>query len=277
MIPGIVSNCWRAQLEQGTDLSALVDQSRTFGYRAIELRQTCLGRFESHDHLPDAEALRALPQQFPSMQFDLAVAVPFMDPDYTGDDRLFEAGFCGARALAGEGVPHLRLVDLITPAEKLDGAQAEELAAGFVRLARRVISAGGRLSIEHAAQPWGLFRDAFRDARGLLDDDAEQLLICYDPVNLLAAFDKPDPVAATQSLLADELSMVHFKQRRAEGPLTRVESGQIDWASQVAALQAMDYHGPALFEIEPHAQIWQHLSDSRAYLESLGLQFATTR
>ena len=44
---GLVSNCWKTQLEQGQDLVELLDRAGERGLRAIELRQGCLGRFET--------------------------------------------------------------------------------------------------------------------------------------------------------------------------------------------------------------------------------------
>jgi sugar phosphate isomerase/epimerase len=64
--------------------------------------------------------------------------------------------------------------------------------------------------------------------------------------------------------------MIHFKQaRRGESQLT-VCDGDIDWQHQLECLQAAKFDGPALFELPPHEQIWDHLRQSREYLADLG-------
>ncbi len=71
---------------------------------------------------------------------------------------------------------------------------------------------------------------------------------------------------------ADELSMVHFKQRRDGRPLAVVADGDIDWWAGVRALRQICYTGPGLFEIESDERIWTALADSRHYLRRLGLE-----
>ena len=59
MIDGIVSNCFRTQLDSGTALEDLLGEASRRGYRAIELRQGCLGEFETTDRQPIAGHLSA--------------------------------------------------------------------------------------------------------------------------------------------------------------------------------------------------------------------------
>ena len=51
--------------------------------------------------------------------------------------------------------------------------------------------------------------------------------------------------------------------------LPGVCDGELDWAAQLAELQAIGYDGPALFEVAPHERIWENLEESRAYLQGL--------
>ena len=44
---GIVSNCWKIQLDRGQTLDVLIEQAVRQGLRAVELRQGCLGEYES--------------------------------------------------------------------------------------------------------------------------------------------------------------------------------------------------------------------------------------
>ena len=48
-ILGIVTNCFRTQLDAGAPLVDLIGEASRRGFRAIELRQTCLGEFEAGD------------------------------------------------------------------------------------------------------------------------------------------------------------------------------------------------------------------------------------
>ena len=275
MILGLVSNCWRQQLVEGVSLEKLISRAAESGYRAIELRQTCLGRFEDpQTFLPRSEALRHLPQAFPALRFDLAIAFPFLDPVNPGSpDPLFVAGVEAAVALSGSFDPHLRLVDLDTTDEQLASVPLPDLAARLATLARSLIRVGGLLSLEHARQPWGVFQTLVLEARRLLDEDAPGLKICYDPANLLAASDSPEPTQVVQGLTPESLSMLHLKQFRGDEFQEQVGPGEIDWRSQISVLKSHGYTGPALFGIDAHPRIWEHLDQSRTYLEELGASF----
>ncbi len=275
MILGLVSNCWRQQLVEGVPLEKLISRAAESGYRAIELRQTCLGRFEDpQTFLPRTEALARLPKAFPELRFDLALAFPFLDPIHDAScDRLFETGVEAAQALSGRFCPHLRLVDLDTTEEHLTSVPLLDLTANLARLARRLIERKGLLSLEHAREPWGVFQDLVTEARLLLGEDAPGLRICYDPANLLAASDSPEPTRVVETLAPETLSMLHLKQFRGDEFQERVGPGEIDWRSQISVLKSRGYSGPAMFEIDAHTQIWEHLDQSRTYLEGLGASF----
>ena len=268
---GIVSNCWRTQLEAGVSLAELIAEAVRRGYRAVELRQTCLGDCETgDDHLPLAEALSELPDMYPGIRFNLAINVPCLQPGFSADDRVFTAGKWAAQAVAGDCPPHLRLVDLQTTAAQLSAAGPVDTGRAIAKLARVVVELDGVLSLEHARQPWHGFRAAFDAARDDLARDADRLRLCYDPCNLLLGGDGVDPAGVTASLCADELSMVHGKQRRGDRGLAVVTDGDIDWAAQAAALTNIGYRGPILFEVEPHEDIWQNLDVSCRYLQRAG-------
>ena len=108
MLLGLVSNCWRTQLAEGIPLDDLITEASQQGLRAVELRQTCLGGYEQGDKpLPDAGALAALPEQFPAMRFNVAVNVPFFDPQFSAANPVFTAGRWAAQAVSGESLPLL--------------------------------------------------------------------------------------------------------------------------------------------------------------------------
>ena len=90
MPAGVVSNCFRSQLDAGEPLAGLVDQATALGYSVIELRQGCLGDCESPGELvPDPDRLQALATACPGVQWDLALGYPCFDPSTSGDDAVF--------------------------------------------------------------------------------------------------------------------------------------------------------------------------------------------
>ena len=273
MIPGIVSNCWQRQLERGIELEDLLSQALARGFGAVELRQTCLGSFEEPEgHVPKVSALGCLADRFPEIRFDLALAFPFLSPGGVVEDSLFQTGVDAARALSGRFPPHLRLVDLATTGEMLQGSE-RRVAHEVVRLAESMADAGGWLSLEHSRQPWASFTQVMGEARCILGSRSHHLRLCYDPVNLLFAADRPDPSQVVGSLDVSGLSMVHLKQFQAGEVQTSIEDGEIDWKAQIAGLKRHGYRGPALFEVRSDERIWGNLERSRVYLESLGGQF----
>jgi len=270
---GIVSNCWKVLLERGVPLEELIAQATESGYRVIELRQGALGGFEDEDSRPLPEKLCELPSRFADVQFNLAVEMPFLDPAVPLESIRFEEALTGARALSGDFPPHLRLVDLTTPAERFEMISQDDLADTLIQGAGRLANLKGCLSVEHAREPWSLLYGALSHARRLRPEFASHLKLCYDPVNLLMTADAPDPSAVTNALTAGELSMFHFKQRREGTPLTTVGDGEIDWSAQAAAIHKIHYNGPGLFEIAPHEDVWKHLEKSRCYLLECGMEF----
>lgn len=268
---GVVSNCWKTQLDAGERLIDLVQRAEQQGYRAIELRQTCLGDFETSEHLPIADRFSDFPERFPSISFDLAICVPFLNPDMSISDQMFTASLLAAQTLAGSSRPHLRMVDLMTVGEPISSISSEAAGEAIARLARPMIELGGILSVENSRQPWNWFHEAFRTARNQLGSDADSLRLCFDPCNLLLPGDDIDPVQATASLANDELSMIHFKQRREHRSCTTVCDGAIDWPAVIRVINEKEFLCPRLLEIDPSDEIWRNLEESRAYLRECGL------
>ena len=61
---GIVTNCWKYELDHGVPLVACLDQAVEHGLVAIELRQTALGNLESTDrYFPAVEQLAEGPNK----------------------------------------------------------------------------------------------------------------------------------------------------------------------------------------------------------------------
>jgi sugar phosphate isomerase/epimerase len=270
---GLVSNCWRKQLAEGTPLEDLVGEASRCGFHVIELRQTCLGEYESGDEpLPLAEKMSELPEKFSGIRFNVAVCVPFLHPLTNATHPVFTAGKWAADAVAGDCPPHLRLVDLMTGGEDFERSKIEPVADQIVELTQSMIEIDGVLSIEHSRQPWKPFRETFLLAREQLGPDADRLRLCYDPCNLLTPGDDINPTEVTAALDVSELSMVHFKQRRDGKPYPAVADGDIDWPEQIRILNDKHYTGPGLLEIEPHRNIWEYLEGSREYLRRCGMK-----
>jgi sugar phosphate isomerase/epimerase len=265
---GIVSNCWRVQLEAGKTLDELLAKAEEHGYGHIELRQGCLGayeRIEVEGALPEVDALARLPASFPRLRFNLALALPFLGAEMGPETPLFQAGVRGAVALAGAGTAHLRLVDTETAAEAVTPTEETRIAPRLAGLASTCADRGAVLSVENARQPWAALRRIVARARQALGSSASALGFCYDPCNLLSAADRPDPQRETAHLRADEIALFHLKQSRSGTLLPAVEPGEIDWPAQLTALRRIGYVGPRLFEIAPGPDVWEQLARSRRY------------
>jgi len=191
----------------------------------------------------------------------------------------FAAGRWAAEAVAGECLPHLRLVDLSTSAEEFGRLDSEQIAASVVKRVEALLEIDGVLSIEQSRQPWSPFRRVWDAAHRLLGPNAGRLRLCYDPCNLLlpdrtVLGDEINPNQITASLTAEAMSMVHLKQRRAGRICTDVRDGEIDWQRQIAILRQIGFDGPALFEVAPHQQVWELLQESIDFLRQQGLDLA---
>mgnify|MGYP001169549055 FL=1 len=271
---GVVSNCFRSQLEAGQPLSGLIGQARDLGYTVIELRQGCLGDCESPGELvPDPDRLQELVSVCPGVQWDLALAYPCFDPSTEGDDTVFVSACESIVRLASGDTPHLRLVDLSTDHTHVDPSEA---ASTVRRLLERVCEVGGVLSIEHARESWEWFSDVMARAREAAGARGQSLKVCFDPCNLLGAPGRPDPAQVTAGLDPGSVSMIHIKQRRDGVAWPAVAEGEVDWAEVISAMGRMGgglgFDGPLLFEVAPSRDIWGFLEGSRVYLSRLGLE-----
>lgn len=274
MIDGLVSNCWAWQLAHGESLVGLIEQAQSRGFTYIELRQHSLGEFEI-DGLPQPLAFQELGARFPNMEFDLAIALPFLGSAAQLDaSPLFEASRSACIELSGTRRPHLRLVDLATTEDDSRSLSPTQSACTIADMTESLFDVGGILSLEHSIQPWSFFRAAFDAARDELARrgiDRNALRICFDPCNLLLLKGEHlDAAEVTRSLSRDELSMIHFKQRIDGSLAPNVCDGQIDLRRVCSAIRERSLEVPRLFEIPGGAEIWDHVDLSCLYLSRLG-------
>jgi sugar phosphate isomerase/epimerase len=263
---GLVSNCWRVQLTGGKDLSELIENALRLGYRSVELRQGCLGKYETDMGLPKPESLQLLAERFPNVQFNIALNVPFFAGIVTPTSKPFVYALRAAEAVAGVFGVHVRLVDLATREPSLNTRVLGTLVA---QLTHAVVGVRGILSLENASQRWEVLRQVHRHARAQLGGDAGALQFCYDACNLVRVSGRTQQFP--QRLRRGDVALIHLKQSRDGVTQPTFEPGDVDWSLQLAALARIDYAGPALFEIAPHENIWDNLAESRNYLESLAL------
>lgn len=273
---GLVSNCWKVQLDSSVSLSSLVDRAAEEGFRFVELRQGCLGDCEdSETRLPNADALKQLAQEFPEIAFDLAVELPVFSEVTDVSSETVEAMLRGARAISGNDRPaHLRIVDLVSktvPDRRAVATNAafslEDAVDSLLNLKAQLPS--GIVSVEHSFQPWSGFRRVFESTDSGSDAPKSSVQVCYDPCNLWLTDDGENANAITEGVAVNRLSMVHLKQRVDGAISPRLVPGDVDWPRQLSLLNSAGYTGPFLFETAPSEDVWECLRDSRDYLASI--------
>lgn len=273
---GLVSNCWKIQLDSGVSLSSLVDRAAAEGFRFVELRQGCLGECEdSETKLPLADSLQKLARRFPEITFDLAVEFPVFSEATDVSSKTVEAMLSGARAISGNDRPaHLRLVDLVSkevPDRRAVATNAafclEDVVDSLLNLKAQLPT--GIVSVEHSFQPWAGFRRVFESTSLGKESSNNSAQVCYDPCNLWLSDDGENANEITAQLPVDRLSMVHLKQRVDGAISPRLEPGDVDWPGQLSLLNSAGYSGPFLFETAPSEDVWECLRDSREYLASI--------
>ena len=268
---GIVSNCWKVQLAQGQSLEELIDVAVQHGFHVIELRQGCLGEYESAvDHICSLDStkykLAKLSQRFPEVTFNLAVSVPCFSGTYREDDSSFLRALEAATDLAQSDCPHLRLVDTEIHAPQLDDQSVTCAANAIAAMTRKLVEAGGRLSIEHAYQSWPVYWSVLQCAKNLLGANASALQCCLDPCNLLLTEPLRSVPHIVEAIAPDDVSMIHLKQRRDDRIQPDVSNGDLDWPRLLDVLDRRGHRGPWLFEVAPHEEIWANLQRSIEYL-----------
>lgn len=272
MILGAISNSWKLQLSNN-DLQKLVQDARTRGAVHIELRQTCMGSYETGQGdawRPAIQRLAKMANGFPGLTFNLAIEWPCLSVESSPQGEPFRAALRAAKVLDPDS-PHLRLVDR-TPFDSAWTTEGEVPVMALQQatgLTRQASQQGVILSIENVGQTIAGMTLLVRAVRHRLPENEGRFLgICPDPANQLPLFPGTDPIAEIQSTPLDFLKIVHFKQTRDGKPHPTIDSGDVDCLRQMRVLKKIGYRGAIVMEIPPHDRVMENLSASFAYLEA---------
>jgi sugar phosphate isomerase/epimerase len=263
MKPGVVTNCWKALLDQGAAIGDLVRKARDMDFPVIELRQGCLGTAETDSMLARPDQLAELAEECPKVDFDYAMSFPFLSEEANFQDPALLLGQQAALATAGQFSSHLRIVDVTTTGPAQENSPNLD---GLIQLANNCQQQGMRLSLEHSRQPWDLFYGTVSQVRQALQED-NYPTICFDPANFSLAGEQHLSASLLGSLDLSEISMVHIKQFRDGRFLESLEAGAVDWRQHRSLLEDRGYEGPLHLEISSSTDIWQRLDESLSYWE----------
>jgi len=271
MILGAISNSWKLQLSNH-DLKKLVQDAQTRGARQIELRQTCMGGYETGEGeawRPVIQKLTELASGFPQLSFNLAIEWPCLSAESDPRGEQFQAALQAAKALDAKA-PHLRLVDRTSyDTAWTDESQVPVMALQqTANLTREASQQGVVLSIENVGQTIAGMTMLVRMVRDRLPENAGRFLgICPDPANQLPRYPNSDPVAEIELTPPDFLKIVHFKQTRSGKPHPTIDAGDVDCLCQMRVLRKIGYQGAIVMEIPPHERVMENLSASFEYLK----------
>ena len=271
MIFGAITNSWRLQLES-RDLKELVAEAERRGAMHIELRQTCLGEYETGEGgawRPATSRLRVLVEEFPDLGFNLAMAFPCLSRRSNPGGEQFQSALEAAKAV-GRSAPHLRLVDPARfEAEWESAGDIPDEALAVAELAAEAARQGVVLSMENSGQPIRGMAMLVEGAAGRMSPgDASFLGLCPDPTNQLRLYPHPDPLDDLEALSLGMIKIAHFKQARGGQAHPTVDTGDLDCARMSSILRAKGFAGPAIMEIPPAPNVFDNLQSSFAFLRS---------
>ena len=271
MIYGAITNSWREQLPSHT-VKELVGAAVDKGAKHIELRQTCLGECEDgagDDWRPKLDELQAVVDAYPSLTFDLAMALPCLTQRIDPQGDMFQSALAGAK-LVGKSQPHLRVVD----PSPLEGPWATPSdipneALGLSDLITEAANQGVIMSMENSSLPIRDMAMLVEKVRSIVPETVGKSLgLCPDPTNQLRRFPHSDPLADLDALPLDMIKIVHFKQISGGESLPSVTDGDLDCRKMQDILNTKGYKGAAIMEIPPDTAVFDNLESSFQYLNS---------
>lgn len=270
MIYGAITNSWREHLPSHS-VKELVGEAAAKGAKHIELRQTCLGECEAgagDDWRPDLDGLQEVVQAYPSLTFDLAMALPCLSRTIEPQGGLFQAALAGAKLVGGDQ-PHLRVVDPAPFDAPWDSpGDIPEEALGLAALATEAARQGVIMSLENSSLPIRIMAMLVEHVRSIAPEAGRTLGLCPDPTNQLRRFPDTDPLAELDALPLDMIKIVHFKQVRAGETHPTVDEGDLDCLRMRDILDAKGYIGAAIMEIPSDTDVFENLEASFKYLDS---------
>ena len=270
MILGAITNSWQRQLPEQA-LGTLVEEAQRRGARHVELRATCLGDCETgteNEWRPVLSKLQSLVDQFPDVSFNMAVPFPCLSITVDAKGGKFQAAL-EAATLVGRGLPHLRIVDGQAFEQAWESPNdIPPVALGIAALTREAAHQGVVFSIENVGQPLRSMTMLVREIRARLSvEEGAYLGLCIDLINQLRAFPDSDPLADLAAMPVEMIKMAHIKQTRDSRPHPTVDTGDLDCRHMFQLLQSLQYDGPVVLEIPPHARALENLSASFAFLQ----------
>lgn len=271
MIFGAITNSWQRQLSEQA-LTTLVEEAQRRGARHVELRATCLGDCETGTDdawRPVLPRLQHLVEQFPDLSFNMAVPFPCLTAAVDAKGGKFQAALEAAQ-LVGRTQPHLRIVDgqAFEHAWESPG-DIPSVALGIAQLTREAARQGVVFSIENVGQPLRSMTMLVQEIRVRLSaEEGAYLGLCIDLINQLRAFPNSDPLAELAAMPVNMIKMAHIKQTRDSRPYPTVDTGDLDCRRMYQLLQSLQYDGPVVLEIPPHAHALENLSASLAFLQA---------
>lgn len=294
---GIVTNIWTKRIDDGDRFEDLVRQFGDHGFKDMEVREgdylrnsefggligeieTAMGRYTDEQWKAICDAiwegrqdpavtaedgtLFARVSTFVELARDLKLSYA-MSHSWLGAPEDLESDtqqIIQAKKLAYLLCPadaRLRIVGLAPMGGKTD---PEAAVANVKRYRSLLPNCPMVFAVENSRQPATFTLDLAVQGGALLT---------YDEANTYrddgTAVNSPEEFWSTVRM--EDLTSVHFKQKTADGVLTQVSGGYVDFAAIGKRLVAGDYKGDLLLENTPTDQPLEDAVSSRVYLSSL--------
>jgi len=277
---GLVSNVFGKLLERNSLPQLLREAQLQNGVEYIELRQHFLGHpYEDKNGVIDAASIGKLVQNFPDIEFNIAIQIPYLSGSVTDKDGSFLRGVETAFKIGQitNKKPHLRMVDPQTSSDTIK-KMINSTCDNIDRMAKALSDINGILSIENSPQ-----RDMWQNIWHIINtvrQRRDNIKLCYDPVNVTVSdkiageeLARLSPTSVDSTALpwkSDDISMFHVKQIKGK-ILPVVSEGEVDWTLQLKQLKSIGYRGPICLEIAPTELVFDNIKSSLNYVNQLDL------